>query len=45
MSKSWLHKARILDRDPNKQNFSMLEGHPAAQEHAKVAIETQGYSK
>ena len=40
MSKSWLHKARILGRDPNKQNFPMLEGHPAAQEHAKVAIET-----
>ncbi|XVE83156.1 hypothetical protein DITRI_Ditri16bG0065100 [Diplodiscus trichospermus] len=47
MSKSWLRNAfnqaaRILGRDPNKQNFPVLEGHPAAQQHAEVAVETQG---
>ena len=43
MSKSWLRNgynkvARILGRDPKKQNFPGLQGHPAAQ----VAVETQG---
>ena len=47
MSKSWLRNgynkvARILGRDPKKQNFPGLQGHPAAQEHAEVAVETQG---
>lgn len=34
--------ARILGRDPKKQNFPVLEDHPAAQAHAEVAIETHG---
>ncbi|XVF61656.1 hypothetical protein PTKIN_Ptkin08bG0147900 [Pterospermum kingtungense] len=34
--------ARVLGRDPKKQNFPVLEGHPAAQQHAEVAAETHG---
>ena len=45
MSKSWLRNgynkvARILGRDSKKQNFPVLEGHPAAQEDAEVVAET-----
>ncbi|OMP04108.1 hypothetical protein COLO4_09947 [Corchorus olitorius] len=48
MSKTWFRHgynklvARVLGRDPKKQNFPVLEGHPAAQQHAEVAVETQG---
>ncbi|CAL9001459.1 unnamed protein product [Prunus brigantina] len=47
MSKSWIRHgfnrvARIVGRaaDPKKENFSVLEGHPVAQQHAEVALET-----
>ncbi|PON55020.1 Succinate dehydrogenase/fumarate reductase iron-sulfur protein [Parasponia andersonii] len=45
MSKSWIRQgytkvARILGkRDPKSRNFPVLEGHPAAQQHAEVAVE------
>lgn len=46
LSKSWVRHgynkvARLLGKgDPKKQNFPILEGHPAAQEHAQVAVDT-----
>lgn len=46
MSKSWVRRgfnkvARIVARaDPKRQDFPILEGHPAAQENAEVAVET-----
>ncbi|VVA37053.1 PREDICTED: succinate dehydrogenase [Prunus dulcis] len=47
MSKSWIRHgfngvARIVGRaaDPKKENFPVLEGHPVAQQHAEVALET-----
>ncbi|GLT33762.1 hypothetical protein SLA2020_083250 [Shorea laevis] len=48
MSRNWLRHgyskvARIFGKpDSKKQNFTVLEGHPAAQEHAEVAVETHG---
>ncbi|XVF15170.1 hypothetical protein REPUB_Repub09cG0127200 [Reevesia pubescens] len=47
MSKSSLRNGynkvgRIVGRDPKKQNFPVLDGHPAAQEYAEVAVETHG---
>ncbi|KAK8606987.1 hypothetical protein V6N13_052738 [Hibiscus sabdariffa] len=48
MSKTWLRNAYnkvagILGEGPKKkQNFAVLEGHPAAQQHAQVAVETSG---
>ena len=47
MSKSWIRQgftkvARILGKgEPKKKNFQVLEGHPAAQQHAEVAVEAQ----
>ncbi|CAL9001460.1 unnamed protein product [Prunus brigantina] len=47
MSRSWIRHgfnrvARIVGRaaDPKKENFPVLEGHPVAQQHAEVALET-----
>ncbi|TYI50527.1 hypothetical protein E1A91_D12G107500v1, partial [Gossypium mustelinum] len=35
--------ARILGKDrKQKQNFPVLEGHPAAQQHAEIAVERSG---
>ncbi|TYG89522.1 hypothetical protein ES288_A12G106000v1 [Gossypium darwinii] len=48
MSKSLLRNgynkvARILGKDrKQKQNFPVLEGHPAAQQHAEVTVERSG---
>ncbi|KAJ4715700.1 Succinate dehydrogenase [ubiquinone] iron-sulfur subunit, mitochondrial [Melia azedarach] len=51
MSRNFLHRgynkiARIFGRaDAKRQNFPVLEGHPAAQESAEVALKTHGTVK
>ncbi|KAA8530873.1 hypothetical protein F0562_005503 [Nyssa sinensis] len=47
MSKSWFRHGhsmvgRLISKvEPKKQNFPVLEGHPLAQEHAGVMVESQ----